>query len=43
MKPMPEAVFCPVCQKMGWTDERSSVAGKWPCISCVDDFLLMEV
>ena len=28
---MPEMVRCPVCQKIGYTDERHQVEGAWPC------------
>ena len=28
---MPEMVRCPVCQKIGYTDERHQVEGTWPC------------
>jgi len=27
----PEMVKCPVCQKMGYTDERHQIDGAWPC------------
>tara|TARA_R110001583_G_scaffold53370_2_gene164687 strand:+ start:587 stop:751 length:165 start_codon:yes stop_codon:yes gene_type:complete len=27
----PEMVKCPVCQKMGYTDERIQIDGAWPC------------
>lgn len=27
----PEMVRCPVCQKIGYTDERHEVEGLWPC------------
>ncbi len=42
MRPMPDAVSCPVCSKVGWTDERSQVQGKYPCHSCLDEFLILE-
>jgi hypothetical protein len=27
----PEMVKCPVCQKVGYTDERHQIDGAWPC------------
>jgi len=27
----PEVVKCPVCLKIGYTDERHEVDGSWPC------------
>lgn len=27
----PEMVKCPVCQKMGYTDERIQIDDAWPC------------
>jgi ribosomal protein L37AE/L43A len=42
MLPMPEQVFCPVCGKMGWNDERRPVGIHWPCVSCTEEFILME-
>ena len=27
----PEMVKCPVCQKVGYTDERIQIDGAWPC------------
>ena len=29
--PQPEMVKCPVCQKIGYTDERHKIDGEWPC------------
>jgi hypothetical protein len=29
--PQPEMVKCPVCQKIGYTDERHKIDGAWPC------------
>ena len=35
MKPMknknPEQVKCPVCDKIGYTDERTMIDGEYPC------------
>ena len=31
MKNSPQAVKCPVCQKVGYTDERHQIDGQWPC------------
>ena len=28
---MPQMVKCPVCQKVGYTDERHEIDGQWPC------------
>jgi hypothetical protein len=28
---MPDMVKCPVCNKVGYTDERHEVNGSWPC------------
>mgnify|MGYP001221814681 CR=1 FL=1 len=28
---MPQLVSCPVCQKKGYTDERTQIDGGWPC------------
>ncbi len=28
---MPQMVKCPVCQKVGYTDERHQNDGEWPC------------
>ncbi len=42
-KPMPQEVSCPVCSKVGWTDERSQFQGAYPCFSCRDEFLLLNV
>jgi len=27
----PKMVKCPVCQKVGYTDERHKIDGAWPC------------
>ena len=28
---LPEMVKCPVCQKVGYSDERHQIDGAWPC------------
>ena len=42
MRPMPEQVFCPVCGKAGWSDERKSELGAWPCVTCLDDYRALK-
>ncbi len=27
----PQMVKCPVCNKIGYTDERHQLNGEWPC------------
>jgi predicted Zn-ribbon and HTH transcriptional regulator len=37
----PEMVICPVCEKVGWTDERKKVGTGFPCFSCKNEYLIL--
>ena len=39
MTPMPQMVKCPCCQKIGYTDERHELDGKWPCAKCYREIM----
>ncbi len=37
----PEMVICPVCDKMGYNDERHQIGSYYPCFSCTDEYRLL--
>ena len=34
-------VVCPVCDKVGYDDERHEIGSHYPCFSCTDEYRLL--
>jgi hypothetical protein len=37
----PEMIICPICEKVGWTDERKKVGNGFPCFSCTAEYIIL--
>jgi len=37
-----ERVICPLCDKVGYSDERAIVGSQYPCTSCYQEFRLLH-
>lgn len=35
-------VVCPLCDKVGYSDERTQVGSQYPCTSCYHEFILLH-
>lgn len=35
-------VICPVCEKVGYDDERHKIGSQYPCASCVEEFIFLK-